>query len=170
MSLFRFQDVSIIINQQAILEETTMQFRENEIVGISGPSGTGKTTFLKIFNRLWEPSSGRVYYQDQLLENYDHTCLRREVILLFQEPLCSVPGLETISSILLLCPAFKKNLLRIKPLFKRWKLWNWLPALLIKTVQNYPGGRSKELLWPAAFFFNHGFCSWMNPLQPWTRN
>jgi len=91
MSIFKLEEVSIKIEEKVVLEKTNLELPRNKIIGISGPSGGGKTTFLKIFNRLWEPTTGKVFYQEQPLENYDHTSLRREVILLFQEPLLFGP-------------------------------------------------------------------------------
>lgn len=145
MSLFRFQDVSIIINQQAILEETTMQFRENEIVGISGPSGTGKTTFLKIFNRLWEPSSGRVYYQDQPLENYDHTCLRREVILLFQEPLLFGPRVRDDLLYPFTLPRFQEEPPTDKTLIQSLEIMELAPSFIEKNSSELSGGEKQRI-------------------------
>ncbi len=145
MSLFRFEDVSIIIDQQTILEKTTMQFSENETVGISGPSGTGKTTFLKIFNRLWEPSSGRVYYKDQPLENWDHTGLRREVMLLFQEPLLFGPRVRDDLLYPFTLPRFQQEPPPEKTLIESLEVMELAPSFIEKNSSELSGGEKQRV-------------------------
>ncbi len=94
MSLFQLEGVSIKIQDQLVLEKTDLTISPDNIIGISGPSGGGKTTFLKIFNRLWEPTTGKVYFEGKPLTGLEHTLLRREVILLFQEPLLFGPSIQ----------------------------------------------------------------------------
>ena len=40
---------------------------KGEKVVIIGPSGSGKSTFLRCLNRLEEPTSGEIYFEDQLI-------------------------------------------------------------------------------------------------------
>ena len=43
-----------------VLEDVTFRVSKNEMVGIAGPSGAGKTTIADLLLRLVEPSSGRI--------------------------------------------------------------------------------------------------------------
>ena len=80
-----------------ILKEIDLDLPAGKIIAITGPSGTGKSTLLSIFNRLWEETgSGRLegrvvlslegkmvnIYQD----NYPLDRLRRKVGMVFQTP------------------------------------------------------------------------------------
>jgi len=51
---------------------------------ITGESGTGKSTLLKILNRSVSPSGGSVQYRQRPLEEYPVLMLRREVSLVAQ--------------------------------------------------------------------------------------
>ncbi|QBS45452.1 ABC transporter [Nocardia sp. CS682] len=53
---------------------------------VVGPSGTGKTTLLRLLNRLAEPSSGRILLDDIPITELDVPALRRRVGLVPQRP------------------------------------------------------------------------------------
>ena len=48
-----------------VLKGISVDIRKGEVVSIIGPSGGGKSTFLRCLNLLEEPTSGSVYYKDQ---------------------------------------------------------------------------------------------------------
>ncbi len=49
----------------AALAGVTMEFRENEILGIIGPNGAGKTTFINVIAGIYLPTEGKIYFNDQ---------------------------------------------------------------------------------------------------------
>jgi ABC-type methionine transport system ATPase subunit len=55
-------------------------------LAIVGGSGVGKTTLLRLANRLEEPDSGRVLLGGEPLANHEATQLRRQVALVTQKP------------------------------------------------------------------------------------
>jgi len=50
-----------------VLDRINLQIREGEIVALLGPSGAGKTTFVRTIAGLIEPSDGEVLYHDEPL-------------------------------------------------------------------------------------------------------
>ena len=48
-----------------VLKGITTQVRRGEVVSIIGPSGGGKSTFLRCLNLLETPDGGKVFYQEQ---------------------------------------------------------------------------------------------------------
>lgn len=50
-----------------VLSNVNLELREGEIVALLGKSGSGKSTLLRIMAGLITPSSGRVFYHDQLI-------------------------------------------------------------------------------------------------------
>ena len=43
-----------------VLDDISVDIKQGEIIAIIGPSGGGKSTFLRCINRLKEPSGGHI--------------------------------------------------------------------------------------------------------------
>ena len=52
------EDLKIRYGDKVALQGATLDVRENEIFGIIGPAGSGKTSFLRAINRMDEMTSG----------------------------------------------------------------------------------------------------------------
>jgi len=61
-------------------------FRTGRIYNLVGPSGAGKTSFLRLLNRLDEPAGGDILYREKSIMEYKPTELRTKIAMLFQEP------------------------------------------------------------------------------------
>ncbi|MFD4815449.1 ATP-binding cassette domain-containing protein [Peribacillus butanolivorans] len=68
-----------------------MKISANRVTCLTGESGAGKTSLLRLLNRMNEPDSGSVFYQDQLLDNLNLIEHRRKVTMLSQTPF-TIPG------------------------------------------------------------------------------
>lgn len=69
------------------MEIDQLDLRQGETTVLVGQSGSGKTTLLKLLNHLISPSSGTILYKDKSLTEWDPIVLRREVVMLGQNPL-----------------------------------------------------------------------------------
>jgi putative ABC transport system ATP-binding protein len=65
-----------------------------DLVWIKGPSGGGKSTLLRLLNRLISPSAGRITLAGQPLESIPPTRLRRQVALVAQTPVMASGTVE----------------------------------------------------------------------------
>jgi zinc transport system ATP-binding protein len=61
-TLLKIESVSAGYEDKVVLQDVTMPVEENDFIGIIGPNGGGKTTFLKVILGLIKPFSGRVNY------------------------------------------------------------------------------------------------------------
>ena len=70
----------------AVLRDVNCEIGKGEVIGIIGPSGTGKSTFLRCLNRLEEPSGGQIEIDgaDILDRKADVNLLRRKMGMVFQ--------------------------------------------------------------------------------------
>ena len=70
----------------AVLRDVNCEISKGEVISIIGPSGTGKSTFLRCLNRLEEPSGGQIEIDgvDILDRNADVNRLRRKMGMVFQ--------------------------------------------------------------------------------------
>ena len=66
-----------------ILENVNLKIFKNEIVGIIGNTGSGKSTFAKIIKGLIKPTSGQILINNKLSNNLD---LRKKIGIVFQSP------------------------------------------------------------------------------------
>lgn len=71
----------------SILEISALTIVPHAITCITGESGSGKSTFLKLLNRMISPDTGRISYAGKSLEEIDPVLLRRQVVMMAQEPL-----------------------------------------------------------------------------------
>ena len=54
-----------------VLDGATFKIDENQIVGLLGPNGSGKTTIIKLINDLIQPTSGHIIFQGHKLNIED---------------------------------------------------------------------------------------------------
>src|SRR5690348_3964866 len=66
------------------VRELSLRVREGELLVLLGGSGCGKTTTLKMINRLIEPTAGRILVAGQDVRAADPVMLRRGIGYVFQ--------------------------------------------------------------------------------------
>ncbi len=71
---------------RVILHSVTLEIPRGRITVLMGSSGAGKTSLLRILNRLDEPRGGEVSYDGRPLTDYPVAQLRRRVGFVFQTP------------------------------------------------------------------------------------
>ncbi|TCZ73569.1 ABC transporter ATP-binding protein [Paenibacillus albiflavus] len=67
------------------VQETTLHIPEGSFITILGASGCGKTTLLKMVNRLYEPTSGRILVHGQDINRISVNELRRDIGYVIQQ-------------------------------------------------------------------------------------
>ncbi|HHT35756.1 MAG: amino acid ABC transporter ATP-binding protein [Candidatus Wallacebacter cryptica] len=67
-----------------VLKGITTDIKQGEVVVVIGPSGSGKSTFLRCLNFLEEPTSGEIYFEDNLITPENLNLVRREMGMVFQ--------------------------------------------------------------------------------------
>jgi putative ABC transport system ATP-binding protein len=69
-----------------VLKRIRLTVRKGEILVLVGHSGAGKSSFLRLLNRLEDPVEGKIFLDGIDLADRDPQQLRREVALVLQEP------------------------------------------------------------------------------------
>lgn len=73
-------------NPLAVLKDVNCEIKKGEVISIIGPSGTGKSTFLRCLNRLEAPTSGEIIVDgvNILDKNANIAEVRRKMGMVFQ--------------------------------------------------------------------------------------
>jgi osmoprotectant transport system ATP-binding protein len=83
--VIEFRGVSFAVNGKAILDNFNLQVREGETLVLLGRSGSGKTTALRLINRLQEPNAGEVIVSGRPTTAWGAIELRRGIGYVIQE-------------------------------------------------------------------------------------
>jgi len=68
------------------LNNINLQIQKGDFIGLVGPNGSGKTTLLYLLANLYQPSSGTVYFKNQLLDEIDSYKYAQKIGFIFQNP------------------------------------------------------------------------------------
>ncbi len=83
-AMIRVEDLSKSYSSGAVVQGVSFEVPRGEVLSIVGRSGSGKTTTLKMLNRLIEPDAGRVYIDGEDTAKVSGETLRRNVGYVFQ--------------------------------------------------------------------------------------
>ena len=83
--MIEFRDVSYQVNGIQVLKDLNLHVARGETLVLLGRSGSGKTTTLKLVNRLVSPSSGQILVHGKPQDEIDVIKLRRGIGYVIQE-------------------------------------------------------------------------------------
>jgi ABC-type multidrug transport system fused ATPase/permease subunit len=81
-----FEHVAFGYGDEAqVLRDVSFSIEPGQIVGIVGPTGSGKSTVLSLIPRFYDPSAGRVLLDGKPVDSYKLAALRAQVGFVLQE-------------------------------------------------------------------------------------
>lgn len=83
--ILQMSDVTMMFDDKVLFENFNLTMNHNEVVGLTGCSGSGKSTILRIGVDLLTPTSGDITILGKPISEWDPRELRRNVILVPQE-------------------------------------------------------------------------------------
>lgn len=83
--MIKFECVSKNFKETKVLSDISFEIEEGKLVAIIGASGCGKTTTLKMINRLIRPTSGKILINNEDISKKDVIELRRNMGYVIQQ-------------------------------------------------------------------------------------
>ena len=65
MSLFEVKNITVAFGGVKALNDVSLGVDKGEIFTIIGPNGAGKSTLFNVISRIYEPSKGEIYFENQ---------------------------------------------------------------------------------------------------------
>ena len=82
-----FKNLNFAFNEtRKVLEDINLIIKPGEKVALIGPSGAGKTTFVRLLLRLYAPTSGKIVIDGQDIAQTTQDSLRKNVSMVPQDP------------------------------------------------------------------------------------
>jgi branched-chain amino acid transport system ATP-binding protein len=136
VSYFRVDNLSLHFGGLKAVDAVSFEVRQGEIFTIIGPNGAGKTSIFNMISRLYDPTAGRLYYEDRdITEVPPHQIARMGIARTFQ-------NIELFDNASVL-----SNLLVGRHCHSRTKLWQELLFLPnVRTAEKAHRAKVEEVI------------------------
>ena len=84
--VLRTENLGRAVKDKVLVEDINFEVKTGEVLAIVGPSGSGKSSLLRLLNRLDEPTSGAVYVEGTDYRQIAPRELRRKLGMVLQRP------------------------------------------------------------------------------------
>ena len=82
--MLKIENISKSFGKLKVLKNINLEVNKGDRVVIIGPSGSGKSTLLRTVNYLAKPDSGKIYFNNKLLNNENISLYRQKIGMVFQ--------------------------------------------------------------------------------------
>ncbi len=135
------EHLSRVVGAVTLVHDTTVELHKRELVAVVGPSGSGKSSFLRLLNRLDEPTSGTVYFEGVDYRQIPPRELRRRVGIVTQRAFL-FPG--SVAENIAFGPRQRGEDLAVEEI-DRLLLQVGLPGFSDRNVANLSGGEAQRV-------------------------
>lgn len=84
--VFELSHVEHVRQGRTVLHDVSIRLARGRPVCLIGSSGSGKTSFLRLLNRLETPKAGQILFEGRAIESYPIRGLRTKIGFAFQSP------------------------------------------------------------------------------------
>jgi phosphate transport system ATP-binding protein len=153
MVKFRIRKLDILFGTAYALKQIDLDIRSNEILSIIGPSNSGKTTFLRMLNRLNELNpnikiSGEAQFDGKNIRDMNVELLRRKIGMVFALPLpLPLSIFDNVAYGIRMYGESDKKIIKesVEDALKRAYLWEEVKDRLNDSAFKLSGGQQQRL-------------------------
>jgi phosphate transport system ATP-binding protein len=179
MVKFRIRKLDILFGTAYALKQIDLDIQSNEILSIIGPSNSGKTTFLRMLNRLNELNpnikiSGEAQFDGKNIKDIDVELLRRKIGMVFALPLpLPLSIFDNVAYGIRMSGESDKKVIKesVEDALKRAYLWEEVKDRLNESAFKLSGGQQQRLciartlaVGPDVILFDEP-CSGLDPIS-----
>jgi Cu-processing system ATP-binding protein len=128
------------------LDEINIKFNKGQVIALIGPNGSGKTTLIKSILGLVKPDSGKIYFDDALIQ--ENVAYRKHIGYMPQ--IGRYPDNMKIGQLFKMLKNIREEKHLDEEIYYKFKL----DTLLEKTMRSLSGGTRQKLSAALAFLFN----------------
>lgn len=143
--MVKLEQISITYQNNLILEDVNLEIKQGEIVCIIGPSGSGKSSLIRVINHLIEPTKGKVFFEGEEITDKNLNTIRQQIGMVFQQ-FELFPHLTVLDN-LILAPVHLKKYTKEEAIQKAKELLN--KVHLFEKLDCYPetlsGGQKQRI-------------------------
>lgn len=82
--MLRLENINKSFGKLKVLKNINLEINKGDRIVIIGPSGSGKSTLLWAINFLGKPDSGKIYFNNKLLNDENISLYRQKIGMVFQ--------------------------------------------------------------------------------------
>lgn len=82
--MLKIEKVNKSFGKLKVLKDINLEVKKGDRVVIIGPSGSGKSTLLRCINYLNKPDSGKIYFNDEIINDKNIAIYRQKIGMVFQ--------------------------------------------------------------------------------------
>ena len=87
--IFRIENLKKYYDDKLVLDIPHLELETGKIYAVVGPNGAGKTTLLNVLAGLDEPTDGKIFFQEQMIDYKSNISaeIRRHITMVMQDPI-----------------------------------------------------------------------------------
>ncbi|MGV3011080.1 ABC transporter ATP-binding protein [Streptococcus thoraltensis] len=142
MAIFNINQLAYQIGDKLILKDISFSIQEGERVTLVGPSGSGKSSLLKLLSTLISPTSGDVWFEGQSVSTLNPIDYRRQVSYCFQQPVLFG---ETVRDNMIFPFEIRQLPFDEKKVLEQLTRFNLTPNHLDQAIKDLSGGEKQRI-------------------------
>ena len=147
--------VSFSYADEEVLHDLSLTIPEKRIVGITGRSGSGKSTFLRLLMRFWDVNTGTIRFGEEDIRRVNTATLRAQESLVTQE---TELFNDTIENNIRIAKRDATRAACPRAMTPRWVSW----------AGHCPAASGSASAWPVPSCTMRPSCCWTNRPPTWT--